>query len=126
MKEKKKRVIATLFDTTTNARRYLQHFSKYSRIVRLVGWIRRFITNSLNPNDKEKGELTVPEIEQAERRFFKIVQQEVFEDDEDACVGLRTLDTFRDEEGLVRVKTKITWRKDEEKVSESSGFTFGP
>jgi len=80
----------------------------------LVGWIRRFITNSLNPNDKEKGELTVPEIDEADRRLLKIVQQEVFEDEEDACVRLRTLDTFRDEESFVRVKIKITWRKDEE------------
>lgn len=114
LKEKKKRVVTTLLDSTTKTRWYLQHFSKYSQIVRMVGWIRRFIWNSLNPNDRKKGELTVLEIEQAERRLLKIVQHEDFEDEEDACMRLRTLDTFKDEDGLVRVKTKITWRKDEE------------
>jgi hypothetical protein len=114
LKEKRKRVITSLLDATTGTHWYLQHFSKYSWMVRLVGWIRRFATNSLNPNDKEKGELTVLEIEQAERRLLKMVQHEVFKGEEDARVRLRTLDTLVDEEGLVRVKTKITCRRDEE------------
>jgi hypothetical protein len=108
LKEKRKRVITTLLDTAAGKHWYLQRFSKYSRIVRLVGWIRRFVTNSLNPNDKEKGELTVLEIEQAERRLLKMVQHEVFKDEEDPRVRLRTLDAFVDEEGLVRINTKIT------------------
>ena len=57
---------------------------------------------------------TVLEIEQPERRLSKIVQHEAFEDEEDVCMRLRTLDTFKDEDGLVREKTKITWIKDEE------------
>jgi hypothetical protein len=114
LKEKRKKVVTTLLDTATGTHWYLQRFSKYSRIVRLVGWIRRFATNTLNPNDKGKGDLTVLEIKQAERRLLKIVQHEVFKDEEDTRVRLRTLDTFVDEEGLVRVKTKISWRKDEE------------
>ena len=51
------------------------------------------------------------EIEQAEQRLLKIVQHEAFEDEEDACMRLRTLDTFKDEDGLVRVKTKSLGEK---------------
>ncbi|GFY66035.1 DUF5641 domain-containing protein [Trichonephila inaurata madagascariensis] len=91
---------------------YLTRFSKYSRILRLVAWILRFAYNSRYHNSK-RGELTVNEIQIAEKKLLKPVQQESF-DDTVIQNKLKSLNVFTDNEGLMRLKTKIVRRKDDE------------
>jgi translation initiation factor IF-3 len=68
----------------------------------------------------------VLETEQAERGLLKMVQHEVFKDEEDVRVRLKTLNTFIDEEGLVRVKTKITWRRRRGRRPRGGGMILHP
>ncbi|GFY48895.1 uncharacterized protein LOC103516835 [Trichonephila inaurata madagascariensis] len=81
---------------------YLTRFSKYSRILRLVAWILRFGYNSRYHNSK-RGELTVNEIQIAEKRLLKLVQQLSF-DDTVTQNKLKSLNVFTDNEGLMRLK----------------------
>ncbi|GFV85894.1 integrase catalytic domain-containing protein [Trichonephila clavipes] len=81
-------------------------------ILRLVAWILRFGCNSRYHNSK-RGELTVNEIQIAEKKLLKLVQQKSF-DDTVTQNKLKSLNSFTDNEGLMRLKTKIVRRKDDE------------
>ncbi|XP_055951562.1 uncharacterized protein LOC129987627 [Argiope bruennichi] len=65
---------------------YYRYFSNYDRIVRLVAWILRFKNNCKNITEKRHEE---------EKR-------------------LKTLQVFKDDLGIIRLKTKIIYRKDSE------------
>ncbi|XP_055944482.1 uncharacterized protein LOC129975444 [Argiope bruennichi] len=64
---------------------YYRYFSNYDRIVRLVAWILRFKNNCKNITEKKH----------EEKR-------------------LKTLQVFKDDIGIIRLKTKIIYRKDSE------------
>ncbi|GBN14469.1 hypothetical protein AVEN_233940-1 [Araneus ventricosus] len=79
----------------------------------LVGWITRFIQNcrSMKEN-RSKGELTASEFGKAELIIFRIVQKETFQGEDNK--KLKFPSVYKDEDGLLRVKTKIIYRKDTE------------
>lgn len=58
-----------------------------------------------------KGELCVAEINKAENKIIKQVQKEAFS--ERGRDKLKTLNTFLDDDGMIRTKTKISTRKNE-------------
>ncbi|GBN77834.1 hypothetical protein AVEN_18659-1 [Araneus ventricosus] len=90
---------------------FCQRFSKYENMVRLVGWISRFILNRLSiKENRNTGELTASEFGRAELIFFRIVRKETFQGEDDKKV--KFLSVYKDEDGFLRVKTKITYRKD--------------
>lgn len=89
---------------------FLLYFSSYTKIIRMMGWILRFIFNSRNIGNRRKGELSVNEINEAEKKILKIVQEEVFSPQ--YLKNLKSLNVFKDEEGIIRVKTKLLERKD--------------
>lgn len=89
---------------------YYHYFSCYEKIVRLVGWILRFKHNTCNTKDKVKGELTSQEFHKAEMKIAWMIQKEAFSSKD--YEKLKTLETFKDEEDIIRVKTKILYRQD--------------
>ncbi|XP_042910984.1 uncharacterized protein [Parasteatoda tepidariorum] len=79
----------------------------------MVAWILRFCTNCRNPGSRRRGELSVDDINSAEQKLLKIVQQESFGDTVTKN-KLKGFNTFRDADDLIRIKTKIFRREDEE------------
>jgi hypothetical protein len=78
----------------------------------MIAWMLRFKNNCRKATDRVKGELTVQEFENAERKLLKMVQEESFDTEDNP--KLKSLCTFKDQDGLIRLKTKITRRNDEE------------
>ncbi|GFT72931.1 integrase_H2C2 domain-containing protein, partial [Nephila pilipes] len=77
-------------------------FSTYSRNVRVVAWILRFIHNISNVN-KLRGNLVYEEFKKAENLVFKSMQLRSFQDEK----FLAKMQAFKDEEGLLRIRTKL-------------------
>ena len=87
------------------------YFSKYSKILRMVAWMLRFAKNSQVKQDERKtGELKVSELLTSEKKLARLVQQAFFSPED--IDRLKTISVFKDEEGLLRVQTKLTERKD--------------
>ncbi|XP_035215661.1 uncharacterized protein LOC118189206 [Stegodyphus dumicola] len=76
----------------------------------MISWILRFINNCRNGERNYDKTLSVEELDIAEKKLLKIVQQEAFTNEE----RLKGHFTFTDEEGIVRLKTKILRRHDDE------------
>lgn len=108
-KEKKKSATTTcMVSTTAEVPWYMRRFSNYHSCVRMVAWMRRWIPR---PGGRIVGALTVAELDNAEMKLFKLVQQQSFPDANQGVIcGLRVLKC--DEDGLYRVKTKLMYRDD--------------
>ncbi|XP_071033067.1 uncharacterized protein [Parasteatoda tepidariorum] len=79
----------------------------------MVGWILRFLENcKLSEKDRKKGGLTLAEVENAEIKLIKVIQNEAFT--ADYIKSLKSLNVFKDEKGIYRIKTKLTERNDTE------------
>ncbi|GFT18855.1 integrase catalytic domain-containing protein [Trichonephila clavipes] len=78
------------------------YFSTYSRNNRVVPWMLRFIHNVSNAT-KLKGSLGYEEFKRAEVLVFKSLQSNAFQDER----LLAKMQAFRDEDGLLRVRTKL-------------------
>lgn len=103
--ETKKSVCSTSTITQGNLLLRIQtYFSKYTKVVRMTAWMLRFIYNSGHVNKKRGGELTYKEYETAEKVIFKLIQNK---DEELIQSKSCNLTTLKDEEGLMRVKTKL-------------------
>ncbi|GFS60167.1 integrase_H2C2 domain-containing protein, partial [Nephila pilipes] len=72
------------------------------RNVRVVAWILRFIHNISNVN-KLRGNLVYEEFKKAENLVFKSMQLRSFQDEK----FLAKMQAFKDEEGLLRIRTKL-------------------
>ena len=113
MEEKKKTVTIMLSQNKIDFTWAYRKFSKYEQIVRLICWIRRFFYNTTNPNSQRKGTtLQLEELREAELSLLKFVQQENFKND--SLEQVHSIIPFKDDNGLIRVKTKITERDDTE------------
>ena len=78
-------------------------FSSFQRLVRVTGWVRRFLSNCKRPNEnREKSRtLRAQELQQAETYWFKRTQSEAFSDGvKEKC--LIQLNPKKDENGLLR------------------------
>ncbi|XP_055928683.1 uncharacterized protein LOC129959815 [Argiope bruennichi] len=86
-------------------------FSSYAKIFKILGWISRFQHNSKTEKEcRKEGCLTASEINEAEKRIIKMIQEESFT--EESVRGFKTLNLFRDEESILRIKTKLTEKGD--------------
>ncbi|KAF2889737.1 hypothetical protein ILUMI_16436, partial [Ignelater luminosus] len=101
-REKRKRPVTTLMDLSSDYW-HLTYFSKYTRIVRMVAWIFRFVNNLRKK--KISGVLTSQQIDEAEIFVLKIVQNQCFGHENDE--PLSTLRPFIDKDGLIRLKTRL-------------------
>ncbi|XP_046590191.1 uncharacterized protein LOC124293393 isoform X2 [Neodiprion lecontei] len=87
-----------------------KNFSSYTRLIRVVAYCLRF-----SPNNNVKGALTIKEIEEAEYRVIRLIQQAHFQDEIDRllseervkCAKLGSLNPRVDERGLIRVGGRI-------------------
>ncbi|GBM35839.1 hypothetical protein AVEN_134655-1 [Araneus ventricosus] len=85
----------------------------YDRMLRMAVRMKRFIFNCRNSTSRITGELSHQEMKQAELNIVKIIQDEYFIHEVNRK-KLNSLATYKDEEGILRVKTKITYQKDSE------------
>lgn len=111
-KEKKKSVAALLNSDSSLEDWHLSYFSRFTKTLRMIGWIFRFSQNIRNPSSRLQGELSVTELEGAEVHILKLIQQECFKGENDP--RLCNLSPFKDERGLIRLRTRISNRKDAE------------
>ncbi|XP_072401058.1 uncharacterized protein [Diabrotica undecimpunctata] len=77
----------------------------------MIAWELRFCYNARNSHEKRTGELVAEEIDKAEIFVLKLVQNEAFGSD---TKRISSLNTFVDEFGLIRLKTRVTDRLDTE------------
>jgi hypothetical protein len=83
---------------------YLRYFSKYRKIVRLIGWMLRW----RNLDKNHTPDLSNQEEVEAERVLLQLVQQGMTED----SPLVKQVRATKGEDGLWRVSTKILWRDD--------------
>ncbi|GFX42835.1 putative RNA-directed DNA polymerase from transposon X-element [Trichonephila clavipes] len=75
-----------------------------------MGWILRFINNSrVHVEERKLSELSLDDIENAERVLIRLVQDKMFPN----LKSIPIVNVFKDNEGIIRVKTKITEKKDD-------------
>ncbi|GFS50635.1 uncharacterized protein NPIL_247721 [Nephila pilipes] len=92
---------------------FIYKFSSYSKTVRIVAWILRFINNSHIPRNFRKCViLDSEEISVVEYAVVRMIQKESFVNEEDE--KLKTLRAFKDKNDIIRLKTKILYRSDSE------------
>lgn len=110
--EEKKKEVTTLLncDNSDDCSSFYTYFSDYQKNLNQIAWLKRFIFNCRNVNNRREGILTLEEIEDAERVLIKMVQKIEFGDSENKNIS--SLNIFKDENGILRVKTKLTERND--------------
>nr|XP_022907792.1 uncharacterized protein LOC111419242 [Onthophagus taurus] len=109
-REKKKKITSSLLNTGDHMNEdelHLTYFSKYLKTRRMIAWILRFIFNTRNPINKRKGALTEEEIGKAETFVVKRVQRDSLDENDKRW---RNLQSFRDENGVIRVKSRVLIR----------------
>lgn len=79
-----------------------QRFSKYTKIIRCLAWVERFIFNCRNRSSHRSGELSTEEVTEAEKTVLKFMQLGL---DEERLP--KNLEIFVDSKGLRRVKTRL-------------------
>ncbi|GFW31065.1 uncharacterized protein TNCV_4523341 [Trichonephila clavipes] len=84
--------------------------SSYERLIRITGWIYRFYENSRTCN-KKTGEWSDDELKKAEIPILKKVQDDSFQGEK--MQHLKSLSTFTDSNGVLRIKTKLIMREDD-------------
>nr|XP_042910968.1 uncharacterized protein LOC107454670 [Parasteatoda tepidariorum] len=106
--EKKKIIVSSL---NMKDDEFYNNISSYKKIIRITGWIYRFFENS-RASSKKTGKLSVEELIKAELKILKRVQEDSFQGEK--LKSLKLLSIFTDANGLVRIKTKIIMREDNE------------
>ncbi|CAL1276880.1 unnamed protein product [Larinioides sclopetarius] len=105
--EKKKTIVSSLNHQKDE---FYNKISSYKKIIRITGWMHRFYENSKG-FDKKSGELSREEIQNAELKILKRVQEDSFQ--KENIQRLKSLTTFADANGILRVKTKLTMAEEE-------------
>ncbi|GFX37073.1 integrase catalytic domain-containing protein [Trichonephila clavipes] len=89
---------------------HLYAISDYNKMIRVFSWILRFVNNCTLLNGKCKdSELSQSEIENSEKKLIRLVQSYYLPD----AKSSNYIETYIDDEGILRVKTKILNRDDE-------------
>ncbi|GFU92578.1 integrase catalytic domain-containing protein [Trichonephila clavipes] len=76
----------------------------------MIAWIFRFFKNAKRIDACNTSEITFSEFDQAEKTVIKLIQMEKFEGVTDE--KLRPLKPFLDEFGILRARTKLSFRED--------------
>ncbi|GFT12828.1 uncharacterized protein K02A2.6 [Nephila pilipes] len=103
--EKRKSVIsANNTELESISLQLARRFSRYSKMIRVLAWVLRF-------QPKAKGfrkytELTNEELLNAQKIIFRVVQKECYSNEE-TRKNLRGLQVFEDEEGILRLKSRL-------------------
>lgn len=108
--ERRRKTVATLSNVDCPPW-YSRYFSSYSRCIRLVAWIQRFVRNCRHKDIRRSGDLSPDELESAERCLLRMVQGDFFQDPASEA-KVRNLILYPDDSGLRRLKTRISNRPD--------------
>ncbi|UYV75623.1 hypothetical protein LAZ67_13000781 [Cordylochernes scorpioides] len=109
-KEKRKTLQAHTTLIVEANRWFLDRRSKYSLYIRIMAWVLRFLDNARRI-PTERGNLKVIELERAERKLLKLVQQETFPRKQ---APKNVLKTIKSVEGLWCVEMKLLHGQDQE------------
>lgn len=90
--------------------KWYERYSEFSKIVKILGWVKRFVSKCRKQEVVKEQFLNAMEIQKSRNALLLLVQRENFPANADSINGLST---ERDESGLIRVKTKIVERDDE-------------
>ncbi|XP_077552449.1 uncharacterized protein LOC144166823 [Haemaphysalis longicornis] len=94
----------------------ISDYSRYSRLLRVTAWVRRFVNNALPQRPSMTGPLVANEVQEAEQYWILQVQQEAFPQDREALsnsqLGVGTsrllrLQPFLDSAGVIRVGGRL-------------------
>ncbi|KAF2895560.1 hypothetical protein ILUMI_10614 [Ignelater luminosus] len=97
---------------------HLRYFSRYTKLVIMFGWIRRFIHNAqVNVKLRKRGKLSARKFCEAEKTVLRFLQEESFSGDQDSRI--KDFRAYTDRDNLIRIKTLITQRDDDINVRES-------
>lgn len=88
---------------------YLRRFSEYPKILHMIAWMSRFITNCKKIHVTYSQELSTKEIGAAELLLCKLAQKESFKGENDP--RLQGLNVFKENE-FIRTRTIISNRQD--------------
>ncbi|XP_072389367.1 uncharacterized protein [Diabrotica undecimpunctata] len=108
--ERRRTLVTSLVNVYNSCDWHFSYFSQYSKMVRMVAWIQRFVKNCRKGDQKYKGELTSEEFEAAEKFILTKVQQESFSGVDDKRII--HLDPFYEEGGLIRLRSRVCNRED--------------
>lgn len=108
IQERKKRVVTSMINGNIDFW-HLNYFHKYNKTLRMVAWIFRFI-NNVKSKQRSCEALTADEIIGAEKFVLKVIQTESYPDRKNE--SLSSLNVFEDEDGLIRLRTQVSNRKD--------------
>ncbi|GFY63769.1 alpha-tocopherol transfer protein-like, partial [Trichonephila inaurata madagascariensis] len=89
---------------------HCKYFSSYLKVVRMIAWIFRFFKNAKRIDVCNTSEITFSEFDHAEKIVIKLIQMENFEGVTDE--KLRPLKPFLDQFGILRARTKLSFRED--------------
>ncbi|GFR29754.1 integrase catalytic domain-containing protein [Trichonephila clavata] len=89
--------------------KWCEKFSEFSKMVRILDWVKRFTKNCQKKVVNQKPFLSVDEVRDSSGALLLLIQAESFPEIGDSISGLLTV---RDQSGLRRVKTKIIERED--------------
>ncbi|XP_035233819.1 uncharacterized protein LOC118205641 [Stegodyphus dumicola] len=110
--KEKRKTILTLLDHGDNLDRYYKYFSSYRKTVRMIAWIFRFYHNLKNKDKNLTPDVSVDELENAEKALCRLVQKESFTGINDPAI--RALRPIVDQNGILRAKTNVLQRQDNE------------
>lgn len=111
MKEKKKSATISMAVGNSSNYWYMAHSSSYMKTVRAFAYVLKFTNRNKEDLSERKTELTGADISVAEMKLLKIVQEESFGKEKQLISGLRVK---ADQDGLLRVQTKLIQREDTE------------
>ncbi|GBM79751.1 hypothetical protein AVEN_164489-1 [Araneus ventricosus] len=108
--EKRKSKLVNMNLTEDTPPWYAERLSDYDKMIRVFTWILRFVNICKLVNGKCKdSELSQSEIEYSEKKLIRLVQSYYFSN----AKSSNFIETFLDNEGILRVKTKIINRNDD-------------
>ncbi|GFX69663.1 integrase catalytic domain-containing protein [Trichonephila clavipes] len=108
--ERRKIKLCNLNVTDKRETWYSIKLSNYHSIIRMTAWVLRILSNCRrHSKNRNFEELSTSEIEKAENTLISTVQKEYFPENN----NIPHIKTFVDNEGLIRVKTRITEQKDD-------------
>ncbi|GFU22989.1 pro-Pol polyprotein, partial [Nephila pilipes] len=81
-----------------------RRFSRFSKMVRVMTWVLRFQPKA--KDFRQYTELTNEELLNAQKIIFRVVQKECYSNEE-TRKNLRSLQVFEDEEGILRLKSRL-------------------
>lgn len=103
----KRKAIVSAANAETDSIQYATRISSYRKIIRVMAWIQRFCHNCKIKENRIKGKLDLDEINRAEKTILRKVQEQSFQEERKL-----NLQTFTDNDGLIKLKTRISMRKD--------------